>query len=168
VTDMDLLSDTVFPGEAQRAVVAVVEVCGDIPVEVTQIHGLRQIARQQPGNVFRFARHQRARAEKRRNPEETEFWSLVGYLCSGSTGQSGWSSEGWSLHEEARKRLPEELQHLPNRQDMKSNEDRQRRNQMKNEQQGLVKEWMDKGIPAFFERFCAECLYRRAKMNRQR
>ena len=142
--------------------------CGDIPVEVTQIHGLRQIARQQPGKVFRFARHQRDRAKKRGRPEQTEFWSLVDYLCSGPTGQSGWSSEGWSLHEEACKGLPEELRNLPSRQDMKTNEDRQRRNRMKSKQEELVKEWMDKGVPAFFERFCSECLYRRAKMNRQR
>ena len=168
MTDMDLLADTVFPGEARRAVETVVEVCGDIPVEVTQIHGLRQIARQQPDKIFRFARHQRERAEKRRNSEETEFWSLVGYLCSGSTGQSGWSSEGWSLHEEARNRLPEELQHPPNRQDMKTNEDRQRRNRMIREQTRLLDEWKAKGVPAFFERFCAQCLYRRASTNRQR
>ncbi|MCY4521086.1 MAG: hypothetical protein OXC13_09975 [Caldilineaceae bacterium] len=167
MTDMDLLSDTVFPGEARRAVETVVEACGDIPVDVTQIHGLRQIARQQPDNVFRFARHQRARAEKRRNPEETEFWSLVGYLCSGPTSNSG-SSQGWSLHEEACKTLPEELRYLPNRQDMKTNEDRQRRNQMANEQTRLIKAWKKAGIPVFFERFCAQCLYQLASMNRQR
>lgn len=168
MTDMDLLSDTVFPGEARRAVDTVVEVCGRIPVEATQIHGLRQIARQQPGKVIPFARHQRERAQKRRNSEETEFWSLVDYLCSGPTGRRGWFSEGWSLHEEACKTLPEGLSHLPNLQDMKSNEDRQRRNRMKSEQQGLVKAWMDKGIPAFFERFCAQCLYRRTVTEQQR
>lgn len=168
MTDMDLLADTVFPGEARRVVESVVKICGDIPVEATQIHGLRQIARQQPHKVSQFAHKQRARAEKRPNSEVTEFWSLVGYLCDGSTGQSGWFAEGWSLHEEACKVLPAELRNLPSRQDMKTNEDRQRRNRMAREQARLIKDWNAKGIPAFFERFCAECICRRAMINRQR
>ena len=165
MTDMDLLSDTVFPGEARKAVDTVLKVCGAIPVADTQLYGLRQAARQQPGKVPQFARKQRDRAEKRNNSDETTFWSLVGYLCSGSTSQSGWSSEGWSLDEEARRRLPEELHHLPSRQDMKTNEERQRRNQMASEQTRLLNEWKAQGIPAFFERFCAHCLYQRALTN---
>ena len=168
MTDMDLLSDTVFPGEARRVVKAVVEVCDHIPVKVTQIHGLRQIARQQPGQVFRFARHQRKRAKNKSNTAESDFWSLVDYLCSGPTSTNGWPSQGWSLHEEACKTLPEELRHLPNHQDMKTNEDRQRWDQMVNKQTRLIKAWKEVGIPAFFERFCAQCLYQLATMNRQR
>lgn len=135
-----LLSDTTYPREA---VEQLDRLLGDrnapFPVKSAQIHGLRQIARQQPDKVKAFADHQRKRAAR---DNEKDFWQLVGNLCSDSTSS-------WSVPKEAQAHLPVELRDkkIP-------------RKQLREQQRTWLAHWTAEHIPAFFERFCTEALYR--------
>lgn len=162
-----LLSDTTYPREAVKQLDTLL---GDrnapFPVKSAQIHGLRQIARQQPDKVQEFARKQRTRVERKRETAsantvskldaEIAFWTLVDNLCSSSTSP-------WSVEKEAQAYLPMELrdENIPARQPGMTQEERRQRNQRKKQQQTWLEEhWTPEHIPAFFERFCTEALYR--------
>ena len=148
-----LLSDTTYPREAVKQLDTLL---GDrnapFPVKSAQIHGLRQIARQQPSKVKAFADHQRKRAAR---DNEKDFWQLVGNLCSPSTSS-------WSVPKEARAHLPVELrdEKIPARQPGMTQEERRLRKQLREQQQTWLARWTAEHIPAFFERFCTEALYR--------
>lgn len=149
-----LLSDTTYPREA---VEQLDRLLGDrnapFPVKSAQIYGLRQIARQQPDKVKAFADHQLERAAR---DNEKDFWQLVGNLCSHSTSS-------WSVLKEAQAYLPVELraENIPARQPGMTPEERRQRNQRRKQQQTWLEEhWTPEHIPAFFERFCTEALYR--------
>lgn len=164
--DVDRLSDTTYRREAAKQLDRLL---GDrnppFPVKSAQIYGLRQIARQQPDKVQEFARKQRTRAEKKRETAsaktqpkleaEIAFWTLVANLCSLSTS-------AWSVPKEARAYLPVELrdEHIPARQSGMTQEERRLRNQLKQQQREWIACWEAEHIPAFFERFCTEALYR--------
>lgn len=155
--DVDRLSDTTYRREAAKQLDRLL---GDrnppFPVKSAQIYGLRQIARQQPDKVQEFARKQRTRAEKKRETAaEIAFWTLVANLCSLSTS-------AWSVRKEARAYLPAELrdEHIPARQSGMTQEERRLRNQLKEQQREWIARWEAEHIPAFFERFCTEALYR--------
>lgn len=148
-----LLSDTTYPREAVKQLDRML---GDrnspFPVKSAQIYGLRQIARQQPDKVKAFAAHQRERAAR---DNEKDFWQLVGNLCSESTSP-------WSVLKETRVHLPVELrdENIPARQSGMTLEERRRRNQLREQQRTWLARWTAEHIPAFFERFCTEALYR--------
>jgi hypothetical protein len=170
MTLLDLLSDTTYRDRAVRELHPLVQNAREFPVETSQIHGLRQIARQQPARVSEFARHQKERAERKyeiasettklKLEAEIAFWTLVINLCGASTSD-------WSVLKEGRDRLPEELreENIPEKQSGMTPEERTRRNELKERQRDWLNQWINEHIPVFFQRFCTQCLYRKAIME---
>ena len=155
MTLVDLLSDTTY---RQQAMGQLHKLLGDgnrFPVKRTQIYGLRQIARQQPGQVKEFANHQRERARLKEKQAEVEFWTLVADLCSDS-------APDWSVLKEGRSHLPEELreENIPKKRPGMTHEEQRDRNKLKKSQKEWLAQWENEHIPAFFERFCTHSLYR--------
>ena len=175
---VDLLSDTTYRDEAIKQLNKLLQNSSKFPVKSTQIYGLRQIARQQPEEIDRFAEHQCRRVQRRydeenerRNPRGNvlqdlqaviDFWTLVRNLCSNS-------ASGWSVVQEGHRYLPEELRekNLPPKSRGATPQETQANltlhNQFKNRQTKWLDQWKNEHIPAFFERFCTLCLYRIAK-----
>ena len=175
---VDLLSDTTYRDEAVKQLDKLLQNSPKIPVESTQIYGLRQIARQQPEEIDRFAEHQCRRVQRRyeeenekRKPRDDvlqelqaviDFWALVTNLCSNS-------ASGWSVLQEGHRYLPEELreENLPPRSRGATQQETQANltlhNQFKSRQTKWLDQWKNEHIPAFFERFCTHCLYCIAK-----
>ena len=167
MTLVDLLSDTVYRDQAVRELHPLVQNAVEFPVEASQIHGLREIARQQPAKVSEFARHQKERAERKyeiasettklKLEAEIAFWTLVINLC-------GVPTSDWSVRKEGRDRLPEELreENIPARQSDMTQAERTHRNTLKKRQGEWLNQWTNEHIPAFFQRFCTQCLYRKS------
>lgn len=175
---VDLLSDTTYRDEAVKQLNKLLGNSPKFPVESTQIYGLRQIARQQPKEIDRFAEHQCRRVQRRyeeenerRTPRDDvlqelqaviDFWVLVTNLCSNS-------ASGWSVVQEGHRYLPKELreENLPPRSRGATPQETQANltlhNQFKNRQTKRLDQWKNEHIPAFFERFCTQCLYLIAK-----
>ena len=166
MTCVDLLSDTIY---CEQAVQQLDQLLGDsnqFPVKRTQIYGLRQIAKQQPGEVQGFANHQRERVRRKQEnasenaqpklQPEIDFWTLVANLCSNPTSN-------WSVEEEGRAHLPGDLQNIPARRQGMTHEEQRHRNELNRRQREWLKQWTNKHIPAFFERFCTHALYRMGK-----
>lgn len=165
MTRVDLLSDTTYPQQAKEQLDKLLDNGDKFPVEATQIYGLRQIARQQPGEVKTFANHQRERtrrkeenASERSKPAlqaEIEFWDLVADLCNDSTSN-------WSVNKEGRSHLPEKLreENIPKKRPGMTHEEQRDRNERKRQQREWLAQWENEHIPAFFERFCTHSLYR--------
>ena len=160
---LDQLSDTVYREQASGQLDRFLENWGkQLPVQKTQIYGLRQIARQQPRQIGKFAGHQRKRAERklemrgedRRLEAEVAFWRLVAALCS--------STSEWSVIVEGKSCLPHELREeaVPSKQPGISPEERRRRKELKQGRSNWLGLWTDAHVPAFFERFCTHALYR--------
>ena len=165
MTCVDLLSDTTYRQQAVEQLDQLLGNSNEFPVKATQIYGLRQIARQQPGRVGGFARHQRERAQRkyenaseRARPAlkaEIEFWTLVANLCSRPPSN-------WSVLKEGDSHLPEKLRekNIPAHRQGMTHEEQKRRTELKNCQQKWLTQWKNKHIPVFFERFCTYALYR--------
>ena len=165
MTDLDLLSDTVYREQAAEQLDDLLDTCGKFLVQKTQLYGLRQIARQEPGSVGKFARHQRERAERKleqaskggkpRLQADIDFWTLVERLCD--------SPSSWSLRTEGLEHIPEELrdENIPSVNKGMAQAERTRRNQIKSRQREWLAKWIEDHAPAFFERFCSHALYRR-------
>ena len=154
---LDLLSDTVYRDQAVKRLHPLLQDVNKFPVEASQIHGLREIARQQPAKVSEFAGHQKNRAEKLEKQTEVDFWDLVMNLCDSS-------SSDWSVLKEGHAHLPEELReaNIPARQSDMTQEERTHRNTLKKRQREWLHQWTNAHIPVFFQRFCTQCLYRKA------
>ena len=115
---VDLLSDTTYRQQTVRQLHQLLGNDNKFPVEPSQIHGLRQIARQEPEKVGGFATHQGQRAQNRYDAEnersnsraevlkkwetEVNFWTLVANFC-------GDSPDRWSVRKVGRDYLPEEF-----------------------------------------------------------
>ena len=167
MTLLDLLSDTVYRDRAVRELHPLVQNADKFPVEDSQIHGLRQIARQQPDKVSEFARHQKERAERKyeiasettklKLEAEIAFWNLVINLCGAPTSD-------WSVLKEGRDRLPEELreENIPAKCPDMTPEEQGHRKELRKRQREWLNQWSNEHIPAFFQRFCTQCLYRKA------
>lgn len=171
---VDLLSDTTYRDEAVRQLDKLLGNSTKIPVKPAQIYGLRQIARQQPGEIDRFAEHQCSRVQRRyeeenerRKPRDDvlqelqvviDFWALVQDLCSDSPS-------GWSVLKEGQLHLPVELQNIPNRWTGMTQAEQRKRNKLVRDRRERLNQWKSEHIPAFFERFCTQCLYRIAKQK---
>lgn len=167
MTDLDLLSDTVFREQAVEQLDDLLGTSGKILVQKTQIYGLQQIACQEPSKVRKFAVRQRERDERkleqasaRSRPTlqaKIDFWILVEELYD--------SSSRWSLRNEGLKHVPEELrdENIPERKKGMTHEERTRRNQIKTRQREWLARWTEDHAPAFFERFCSDALYRLEK-----
>jgi hypothetical protein len=161
---VDQLSDTIYREQAIEQLEHLLTENDQFPVKTTQIYGLRQVARQQPGKVEEFANHQRDRAQRKRDnasekakakfQAEINFWTRVSALCSDSTD--------WSVHEEGKGHLPEELRNIPETWTGMTHEDRSHRNQLLKQRQKWLSQWGEEHIPAFFERFCTHALYCRS------
>ena len=149
MTCVDLLSDTTYPDQARRHLHQLLGHDNPVPVKAAQIYGLRQIARQQPGQVGAFANRQRGRAQ---NASEITFWTLVADLCSAPL-------PSWSVLQEGIRHLSEELQNIPEPWPGMTNEDRSRRNKLRDRRRESLELWKNEHIPAFFERFCTHALY---------
>ena len=157
MTHVDLLSDTTYRQQAVRQLHRLLGSAREFPVESSQIYGLRQIARQQPLEVSKFAQHQRERAEKLGKQDEVGFWDLVSNLCKPLVSE-------WSVYKEAHAYLPEDIrdENIPKRQKGMTQEEQRQRNTLRRRQQEWLNQWANEHIPAFFERFCTQCLYRKA------
>lgn len=165
MTVLDQLSDTVFREQAAAQLGDLLGTCRKFPVQKTQLYGLQQIARQEPGKVCEFADHQRKRAKRKLEQAsaggqpalqaEIDFWTLVESLCA--------STSPWSLHTEGLKHAPEELrdENIPKRTQGMTHEERTLRNQIKTRQREWLARWTEDNAPAFFERFCSHALFRR-------
>lgn len=153
--NMDLLSDTVYRNKAMEVLQQ-----SSLPVSITQIKGLRQIAQHQPSKIQDFAQNQKTRADKKGRDDESTFWQLVIDLCSDSTERVD-----WSLRIAAESDLPMHLhlKNIPSKQDCKTQADRTRRNQLMRERNAWLKKWDTNHIPAFFQRFCTHYLYLKAR-----
>ena len=156
---VDLLSDTTYRQQAVRQLHQLLGNASEFPVESTQIYGLRQIARQQPNKVADFAKHQGARAEKLGHQAEVDFWALVTSLCS--------ASSDWSVHTEGYAHLPKELreENIPPKQKGMTQEEQTQRNTLRKRQREWLNQWANEHIPAFFERFCTQCMYRKVMIE---
>lgn len=162
MTLVDQLSDTTYREQAAEQVNRLLKGDDLFPVKASQIYGLRQVARQQPRQVQEFANHQGQRAQRKHDnasekakpklQAEIDFWTLVSGLCG--------DSPDWSVHEEGKGRLPEALRTVPETWPGMTNEDRSRRNQLRDERREWLSQWDSEHIPAFFERFCTHALYR--------
>ena len=161
MTHVDMLSDTTYREQAVRQLHQLLGNASEFPVESTQIYGLRQIARQQPGKVAEFARHQGARAKKLKHQAEVGFWTLVVNLC-------GDLPDHWSVKREGHRYLPVELRdenrrEVPGATPQETEQNQQHNNRLRTGRRGWLEEWENEHIPAFFERFCTHCLYYIAK-----
>ena len=164
------LSDTVYRDKAIEMVDGFVSEHGEhgTPITRNQIHGLRQIAVQQPHQIKAFADHQRQRVEKKletagqssqpKLEAEAAFWKLVADLCD--PGKLRWSPAA-----EAEAQIPPELreENIPAKADCKSNEDRSRRRQLMTQRKQWLQQWNAQHVPAFFQRFCTQYLYQLGK-----
>ena len=174
---VDLLSDTTYRKQAVEQLGHRLGNSSKFPVESTQIYGLRQIARQEPGEVKKFASHQGQRAQSRYDEEnkksspkddvlqflqaEIDFWTLVANLCSDS-------APDWSVHTEGSRYLPEELgdqnlRKIPGPTPQETQKNQQHNNKLRRDKRKWYEQWANEHIPAFFERFCTHCLYCIAK-----
>ena len=160
MTHIDLLSDTTYRQQAVRQLHPLLGNATNFPVESSQIYGLRQIARQQPDRVSEFAEHQGERAEKLGKQNEVDFWALVAKLCKPSTAD-------WSLYKEGHAYLPEDIraENIPKKQKGMPEKERARINGLENRQKKELQKWVNAHIPAFFQRFCTECMYRKAMIE---
>ena len=166
MTLLDLLSDTTYRDRAEEKLDQLLYDTKKFPVARSQIHGLRQIARQQPDKVSEFARHQKTRADRKREiaseekksdfDPEINFWDLVVRLCDVSTSD-------WSVLKEGHAHLPEELrdEKIPENRSGMTPEERTHRNKLRKCQREWLHQWANEHIPAFFQRFCTQCLYRK-------
>lgn len=163
MTTVDLLSDTVYRDQARAQLDNLLEDVGAFPVQRSQIYGLRQIARQQPLQVKAFAKHQRKRAESKKNASEIQLWNLVERLCDSTT-------PGWSIHTEEKQHRPDKLsdQSIPEKRPGMTNEERRTRNHIRGQKHKWLTKWETNHIPAFFERFCTHALYRMAESETNR
>ena len=167
MTILDLLSDTVYRDQAVKKLHPLVQNATEFPVETSQIHGLHEIARQQPASVSDFATHQKERAERKHKiasetaqlklEAEIDFWNLVENLCDASTSD-------WSVRKEGHAHLPEELreENIPEKRPGMIPEEQTHRNQLRKRQREWLNRWTNEHIPVFFQRFCTQCLYRKA------
>ena len=165
MTQLDLLSDTVYSEQAVRKLHQLLRNADEFPVETSQIHGLRQIARQQPARVSEFAEHQKERAERKyeiasettklKLESEINFWTLVANLCD--------STSDWSVRNEGHTHLPEEIrdENIPTKRPGMTHEEQTHRNALRKHQRDWLNQWTNEHIPLFFERFCTQCLYRK-------
>lgn len=160
MTPVDLLSDTIYREQAVTQLHQLLGNAREFPVESSQIYGLRQIARQQPHEVSNFARCQRERAEKLNRDAAANFWQLVENLCNGST-------PNWSVQLEGDAYLPEDIreENIPSKQPGMTPEEQRHRNELRTRRREWLKQWENEHIPAFFERFCTQCLYRKAMIE---
>ena len=177
MTLVDLLSDTVYRQQAIKQLHQLLGSNNQFPVKSTQIHGLRQIARQEPERIGDFAAHQGLRAQNRYEAEdeksnpraevlrewktEISFWTLVSNLC-------GDSPDRWTVKREGRTYLPQDLRNDNLREvqgatQQEKQQIQQHNNKIKKGQREWLKKWDNEHIPAFFERFCTHCLYCIAK-----
>ena len=160
MTRVDLLSDTVYPQEAVKQLHHLLGSNGQVPVKRTQIYGLCQIARQQPDQVLKFAEKQSRRAENLQKQSEVDFWALVAKLCSPSTSE-------WSVYKEGHAYLPKGIrdEDIPPKQSGITQKEREHINALKSSQNKWLAQWANEHIPVFFERFCTQCLYRKAMIE---
>ncbi len=99
---LDLLSDTTYRQKAIGYLNQLLCHVERFPVKKSQIYGLRQIARQQPGILKVFAQHQGERALRKQSKAsklqtlknlqaEIDFWILVFDLCGDEDEEVGYS-----------------------------------------------------------------------------
>ena len=163
MTHVDMLSDTTYREQAVRQLHQSLGNASEFPVESTQIYGLRQIARQQPNKVSKFAEHQGKRAAKLGKQTEVAFWALVANLCSDSTS-------GWSVPKQGHDYLPKELgnqyfREIPGTTPQETRKNQEHNSKLRKSRQEWFRHWNNEHIPAFFERFCTQCLYRKGMIE---
>ena len=172
---LDQLSDTMYREMAERILDGFIDQYGENARSMSrsQIHGLRQIAIQQPREIKSFADHQRERIEKKletagsgsrpKLEAQRAFWKLVADLCD--PGKLDWSPAS-----EAESWMPAELKesNIPAKSECNSNEERSRRKQLKARQKQWLEAWNADHVPAFFQRFCTHYLYHLGKFESPR
>ena len=171
MTLVDLLSDTVYYRQAVDQLRRLLGNNSRFPVKPSQIYGLRQIARQEPGRVEVFANHQRERAERKsetasqnaqqRLEFEINFWNLVANLCGDTLGH--WSVQKEGIHYLPRELRDENRREVPGSTPQETTRNQQHNNRLRTGQREWLNKWENEHIPAFFERFCTHCLFCIAK-----
>ncbi|GIW83322.1 MAG: hypothetical protein KatS3mg105_5129 [Gemmatales bacterium] len=171
-TILEQLSDMTYREKAAELVDEYVEEHG-VLITRSQIHGLRQIAIQQPGAIKSFADHQRERIEKKMETaggnsrqkleSQAAFWKLVADLCEPN-------KLPWSPASEADAQMPSHLResNIPAKADCKTNEERGQRKKLKAEQKQWLDAWNAEHVPTFFQRFCTHYLYHLGKQEATR
>ena len=132
-------------------------------VSSSQLHGLRQIAEQQPLAVRDFARHQKERYQRKLErtgqegqealQEAIRFWEVVAAVAAVEDQRRS------PLAGLAERMMPEELRHA--RQDQKGLSRSQRR-MMKEAREQYLQHWKEAWIPLFFRHLCIHLLYCKA------
>jgi hypothetical protein len=136
MTELDIEIDD----ELRRQAIAAAERCVRLhgcTVGPTQINGLRQVARMQPGEVSNYAAKQKLRSQKRsqnetdRHAHEAGFWDQVWKLCnSGRTKDFDWTLKTAQADAGVAK--------------------------------DAQKQWVNDRYPPFFQAFCIHYLYLKA------
>ena len=168
MTLVDLLSDTVYREQACKHLNDMFANHEQFPVAKSQIYGLRQIVRQEPGKAKDFASHQQERTERklqhRKGPEprlkaEISFWRMVCDMCD--------SRSGWSVRKEGSEHAPAELRdgNIPTREECTTNAERSHRAKLRRRQREWLEQWNREHLRAFFERFCTHALYLRETLR---
>jgi hypothetical protein len=175
MVNFDIAADT---GLGQRALEAAATFVADAvsdpvekedewPISRSQIAGLRQIASIEPSKVKEFADNQRTKAanrlegttredKKRKLENEVNFWLLVKALCDGGPAARGFSLA--DLRKQAvRERYPDES--LPPGAQLTAAQQAERKAQ-KDERLRWERDWDHGGFSTFFQRFCAELVFR--------
>jgi hypothetical protein len=141
----------------------------DFPVTRTQISGLLQIARNEPGKIAYFAEKQRAKVEarlqSRNRPDQLlvaqrDFWNLVYQVC---TGRITFPNFNWSLPAERDKAMPGELLGTEQHTGKTAPEQAGAKKRVQEERQRWQHQWDQQHYPIFFQRFCSHYVYEMAK-----
>lgn len=172
---LDLLSDTVYREQAAEQLDGFLGNCKKFPVKKSQIYGLRMIARQQPGQVGKFAGSQGQRANRKlkmkgekgdhRIEAEILFWKLVANLC-GDLDANRPDIE-WSVVKAGIDHLPTDLHedNIPEKRPGMTADERQRRNELRRKRKEWLARWSEAHFPAFIERFCTHALFRSKQLE---
>ena len=173
---LDLLSDTVYREQAVEQLDGLLRNCEKFPLEKSQIYGLRQIARQQPGQVRKFAGCQGQRATRklemkgergdRRLEAEIAFWKLVADLCEGLDANR--PDIEWSVVKAGIDHLPIDLRdaNIPERRPDMTADERRRRKELRRKRKEWLARWSEAHFPAFIERFCTHALFRSERLEK--
>ena len=136
---INLDADTRLREEARRLVRDFLETHPSARISPTQLHGLRQVASQQPSRVASFAKHQSDREQAKET--DKAFWKLVHQIVSSSGQQPRWS---------LRKHAAEQAKAVFVDSEVQGSADPTKKQ---------IDEVLHRYIPVFFSLFCVEFLY---------
>lgn len=134
------------------------------PISRAQIHGLLQIAKNEPELLAPFAEHQAKKLKDQDDKSRVaqEFWKLVQKIASPSR-----KGPDWPLAEIYQKSLPADLC-APETGEPSRQESPQEKKSREEKRRVWEKEWKREVYPAFFQIFCIHYLYLMSKSPNNR